>query len=328
MSSYINKNMNLAYQVIYTWIVIILLLSGLLGNSFWFAVLMRLIQYDQQTLNYASKLFLSSMTGGNLCLVSIVGIPMLGAVVDNGWPYGQTMCSFVSTMTELLFTSISLSLFAVNLDRYLAVMKPFHHHKIITKSRANIGVVLIWIVALTFGIVLNLIPGRISKFVPRYFICFSSPATGTENLVNRTTRGLAESPDILRSVWALTVCYLSILVSIILFLRMFVVGRQHNRKITGKNQNQALNSARNKKAYTSCFLMTVGLLLCTVPVTIDTNYEHFLLVPLPSVFGNIANLLILAYGTLNFCIYYIRNDDFRAEAVKLIRLIKDHYRRK
>ena len=327
--------MNLAYQVIYTWIVIILLLSGLLGNSFWFAVLMRLIQYDQLTLNYASKLFLSSMTAGNLCLVSIVGIPMLGAVIDNGWPYGQTMCSFVSTMTELLFTSISLSLFAVNLDRYLAVMKPFHHHKIITKSRASIGVILTWIVALTFGIVLNLIPGRISKFVPRYFICFSSPApipkygtTGTENLVNRTTGGLAESPDILRSVWALTVCYLSILVSIILFLRMFVVGRQHNRKIAGKNQNQALNSARNRKAYTSCFLMTVGLLLCTVPITIDANYEHLSLVPLPSVFGNIANLLILGYGTLNFCIYYIRNDDFIAEAVKLIRLIKDHCRRK
>ena len=201
------------------------------------------------------------------------------------------------------------------------------------RSRANIGVILIWIVALTFGIVLNLIPGRISKFVPRYFICFSSPApipnydtTGTENLVNRTTGGLIESPDILRSVWALTVCYLSILVSIILFLRMFVEGRQHNRKIAVKNQNQALNSARNRKAYMSCFLMTVGLLLCTV--TIDANYSHFSLFPLPSVFGNIPNLLILGIGTLNFCIYYIRNDDFRAEAVKLIRLIKDHCRRK
>ena len=307
------------WYLVYICLMTIIIVSNLLCNTLCFAVLVKHCQ-----LNYATKLFLLSLTSTDLCVVTLLHIPILIATILDSWPYGYVGCSTAATLVETFLTTNSLSILAVNVDRYLAVIKPLRYISILTDTRARIGVAVIWIVALSWGVLLTHSPGRLSAYAPDYHVCFSS-ASGMydDELLIFIMDG--KDTDLLRVFWVVMTIFSPVLLSTILFLKIFFISRNQSRRIVAAaNNDQRLNNRGSRKAFTTCFLMTVCLLICTTPLALDSIYRHVSSHTYGKIgvsFSMIASLGAISYNTLNSFTYYIRNEEFRMQAKMLFKKI-------
>lgn len=302
-------------QIASTLSIALLVLVNLSGNLCCLLVLLK-----HRKINMATKLFLSSMTSSDLCFAIFTQLPSLGVFITNGWPFGDVVCQISGIGYDILLTTGSLSLFAVNTDRFIAVMRPLRYHDIVTDFRAKISVVSIWIFAFFCAIILGFSPGRSIQFNNRYLVCKSGvtkpppPANHTysSNILHR------QLSDRLRGTWLILVCYTPILLTLIMFIRVFAIARRHQRQISAQDHHNQRQNKSNHKAFNTCFLMTVCLLISTLPLAIDNAYTYITGDHLPLSFGAIANQAFNVYAISNIVIYYARNKDFRTEATTLL----------
>ena len=293
-------------EYIFISIQVLLLLSNLLGNSLCIAVLAR-----HRALNLATRLFLTSMTSCDLIIALTIQIPILGMTLYRAivsvcrWPFGIITCYINGLMFDTLLTAGSFSIFAVNVDRFIAVIRPLRYHDIVTDFRAKICVVIIWLNACVCATVLGLVPGRTIAFYPRYSMCRSNNA------------GL-QVADAQRAIWILTGVLGPLILTVMMCVKVFAVARRHRRQISAQTHDQQPQNKRNHKAFVTCFLMTGFLLLSTLPIILDAVVACITGVYMPQIVGTIAMQMLNTYCTTNFVIYYARNQDFRGETKALI----------
>ena len=111
-----------------------------------------------------------------------------------------------------------------------------------------------------------------------------------------------------------------ITLSLILFLRLYMISRAHVKRLSGQNRNTTWNDNKliERKTFITFFIMTICVTLCTVPNVFSNTYRNINGEDINYCFVCFAQLLYLANTIINVVVYYWRTVAFRETFKTLI----------
>ncbi|XP_064550116.1 neuropeptide SIFamide receptor [Drosophila montana] len=131
---------SLAMSIVYCVAYIVVFLVGLIGNSFVIAVVLRAPRMRTVTNYFIVNLAIADI----LVIVFCLPATLIGNLFVP-WMLGWLMCKFVPYIQGVSVAASVYSLIAVSLDRFIAIWWPL---KQMTKRRARIMIIGIWVIAL------------------------------------------------------------------------------------------------------------------------------------------------------------------------------------
>ncbi|XP_072050202.1 histamine H2 receptor-like [Amphiura filiformis] len=276
-------------------------LTNIFANSLCLVVLRRV-----RELNPVTKAFMFNMTISDLCTGVLVCGPIIGSIIHDSWPYGQLVCT-ASGIANIVFSFTSfMSLLNVNLERYLAVTRPFDYPHLVTLPRAYATIFLLWIVSGSMGTLNAVLPGRIASYSPGLHTCTVGPEDTSKM-------------DIIGSVLMCLFIIVPFTITLTLFVRLFVLARFHANRIAALSRSMGTENKTERKSFTTFFIMTMCLTVCYTPLVISFGYENITRKELPLPFVYVAELLTFSNSVSNVMIYYARNTTFRQTAQRVLR---------
>ncbi|KAL9965698.1 hypothetical protein ACROYT_G029536 [Oculina patagonica] len=146
-------------------VVIGITIIGVIGNVLTLFVIIR-----YEPLRDVTGMFLANLAIADL-LQSILGMPLIAtSAFRHQWIFGETLCT-ISGLTNSLFCITSvLTLTAVSVDRWLAIVYPLNYRSWLTVVRARIVLTYIWLQAL-FVASLPVLGWSRYAYLPYEFIC-------------------------------------------------------------------------------------------------------------------------------------------------------------
>ena len=124
-----------------------IILIGVIGN-----VLTLVVIICYHPLRDMTGMFLANLAVADL-LQSTFGMPLIAvSAFRHQWVFGETLCT-ISGLTNSLFCIASvLTLTAISVDRWLAIVFPMKYRAWLTVERARIVLVYIWLHALSMAV--------------------------------------------------------------------------------------------------------------------------------------------------------------------------------
>lgn len=119
-----------------------IILTATVGNGMTLFIIAR---YDP--LRDVTGMFLANLAVADL-LQSIFGMPLIAtSAFREEWIFGDTLCVISGASNSLFCITSILTLTAVSVDRYLAIVHPFKHQSYLTVKRAKFVLLYIWLQA-------------------------------------------------------------------------------------------------------------------------------------------------------------------------------------
>ena len=339
---------NLGY--IAFWVILMLLIFA--TNSFCCLAIL----YSKHLLKNPSHRFILSLAVSDL-LIAIVAIPMkIDFTLHNqSFCSSTSLCHLAFFVDHLVFLSAILILFAIGVDRYLAVSRPYKYQQLMNTTRANIVIASIWISSGLVGLMANVDWKK-----------FSLEGVGVDNFVCMT-----RSPKYTGGV-LLTGFFIPLITMGIIYYKIFRITLRHTvpiatmggfQNIEGANgsangsdnrcnsrtkQRASLISNRSSRRnrFHSCFTANAKLRAMRVIVIV---YGAFVITWLP---GNLVTLINLFWprtivlewwqfhmineilpfsnSVLNVFIYALMNEDCKKAIQKLMicKFVQRHVHKK
>ncbi|XP_030287619.1 trace amine-associated receptor 13c-like [Sparus aurata] len=195
------------------------MLVTILGNSL---VILSILHFKQ--LHNPTNVLILSLALADL-LVGVILMPIRAIISIHGcWYYGDTYCQIHASF-DLFFTTLSIiHLICIAVDRHQAICNPMHYSRNITISVAMIMVCVGWALAAvySFGLIFS-----------------KTTVAGLEDIMaSAACLGICNNP--ISTLWGIldsVFCFFfPCTVMVCLYTQIFIVAKQHVRKIGDKNK--------------------------------------------------------------------------------------------
>lgn len=189
-------------------------------------------------------------------LVGALAIPC-ALIIDLGISYhNYSLCIFVLSMLIILTQSSIFSLLLVAVERYIAIVLPFHYRRLMKPRIAKLVILLTWVLACVMGLI---------------------PLMGFQRRYKRTQHCIF--------VYVVNMTYMvyinffgsvltSLLVMFFIYAHIFITVRKHvknianMRTISAKQARKNVGIGRKVRKATSIFLILFLFIICWIPLHI------------------------------------------------------------
>ena len=123
-------------------IIIAVIITGAVGNC-----LTLFVFYRYDPLRDVTGLFLANLAVADL-LQSVIGMPLIAtSAFYEEWVFGEILCTISGATNSLFCITSVLTLTAVSVDRYLAIVHPLEYPTWLSMKRSKMVVVCLWLMA-------------------------------------------------------------------------------------------------------------------------------------------------------------------------------------
>ena len=259
---------------------------GTLGNS-----LVLLAVYNLKNHRKIPDLFITSLASSDISVCALF-LPLMIFSLSDGAPYRPTdqyviLYSAKSFLGHASMVASATNMFAVTVDRVIAIRFPFKYVNVMTTRNTLAAIVVVWLVALTFG-----------ALYARNFI--STSYVRTHNL---------------------SMLFTTLIMYIYIF---FAAKRQENRV---QNIPVGPTVAAEKKVAKTIFIIVGTYILCWAPLFLFPAFVHPLRNPLLFRKGFLGIQILLAINSaVNPYIYCLRSKKYRTAFCKILRMQRNNDR--
>ena len=247
--------------------------------------------------NKVTKIFLFSLTFADLDICLMYVIPAIGiAVKGNEWPYPHTSCVLQAVIIQPHFCVTVLSIFAVNVERFIAISHPLRYPQIVTVKRSLIALAFMWICTGCIGIFIGFYNDWKASYYPLRQSC-----TFNSNFL-----------------YLMAIQEAVVMGSFVIYARTVCIVRKHRQTAIRLN-GQGNYHRSNKKSATTIFLLSLSVLICLIPLQLVLTLQLFKL-HIPNSVALAANLCFASSGIWDAVLYYVRNKTIRKEMSRYLSL--------
>ena len=258
---------------------VIAALAGLIGSVGNALVLLAVFKYE--TLRTIPDLFITSLAFSDLTVCALF-LPMSIYYYHHPNAKEENLAFFV-TKTFLGHASMVASatnMFAVTIDRVIAIRFPFRYIEAITKMHAAVAITIVWIISIAFGALYT------REFISRYYIAFYSA--------------------------------LLLLSTIAIYIHIFIVAKRQENRIQDITKGSD-GSAVEKKVAKTIFTVVGFYAVCWLPVLLLPAIVNPVskAVQFRRVFPWVKTVLA-CNSAVNPYIYCMRSNKYRSAFAKIL----------
>ena len=266
-------------------------------NLLCFVVLKRAKNMEDVT-----KVFLNSLTAADLiyCLfrvVPAVSISAIGRVL-----LGEFFCTIQSFAAQTSVYALYPTLLAINVERYLCITYPLRYRLIVAKRKAIYGMICVWSISICLNMWMGFDAEWTAHLDVNIFSCRLMAQNSHSFIVNNIVTYVAMA---------------IIVVTVILIIKMYMTAKNFYEKRSAFQNHVARHVRKNRKAATTCFLMTFTFLLANVPWIIVALLDKFDIKSPPHVLF-VSELMFGLAGIGDVIVYYFRNRSFKKTTKKVV----------
>ena len=257
---------------------------GTLGNFLVF-----LAVYNLKSHRKIPDLFITSLASSDISVCALF-LPMMIFSLHHGAPTDHYVIFYTSKLFlgHASMVASATNMFAVTVDRVIAIRFPFKYVNVMTTRNTLAGIVVVWLVSLTFGTL------HARDFVSRFYV----------------------------SIYNLSMLFTTLIMYIYIF---FAAKRQENRVQNIPVGSDAV--AAEEKVAKTIFIVVGTYTLCWAPLFLFPAFVNPLRNPLLFRKGFVWIQILLAINSaVNPYIYCIRSKKYRTAFCKILRIKRNNDR--
>ncbi len=303
------------FGIVYSVFLAAIIVFSYVGN----AMVILTVLYAPSMKTQIGNRFLISLAVSGITSASILPIKISMALANGGFCFSSFVCKLTASMNILFDSACITSILCISIDRYIAIINPFNYSSVISKTRVNLTIFLIWVYAAIWSSM-----GTFDWQFPERIAIHLNDKAGLRRCTHI---------NIYFFYTVYTAVFIVPLVGIgFIYLKIFNEARKHNRAIRALQVDTSCDGCKQRKKTNVNFKSALAVSMvygafvgCWLPNYIislhalgDSDWWLHFKAKFPTLFFTIyylfAEILPALNSVLNPLVYAISNRSFRAAA--------------